>query len=319
MKLTISILNKFLLTSLLFLFLSVPALAFEATSADTVTLDVGQSKVGTYVVSGESISINGLVDGDLICAGKDIKITGKVTGDIICAGQTIDISGIVSRNLYTAGQTITLAQTASISGEALIAAQKATLLGVITRDLNLFSQDVTRDSLKVLGKTVITTAPATKDFNDGFKSFASAINVVRIITIYFAGLLFLLIAPHFFDRAETELKTRAKYSLVSGTVILLLGLISASLMIFMVLTIIGIPIAFMLYMFFSLYLIMSQVVVALFLGHLFFATANRSLAFTLGLLILSLLGQAPVIGELVALVVTIAGMGALYQAWHTSK
>jgi len=79
---------------------------------------------GNLYASGQTVKIEGKVDGDLICAGSQIIVAegGEVTGDLICAGQSVEISGTVDGDVRAAGYLVRVNSGASVGGELVGAA-----------------------------------------------------------------------------------------------------------------------------------------------------------------------------------------------------
>jgi hypothetical protein len=59
------------------------------------TLPAGAVVHDDLIVFGDSVEIDGTVDGDLISFGRNLTITGHITGDVISFGALTEISGIV--------------------------------------------------------------------------------------------------------------------------------------------------------------------------------------------------------------------------------
>jgi cytoskeletal protein CcmA (bactofilin family) len=135
---------KYVLATLVLLMVPAAALAARSDANMTTVLVKGDNRVGTYFGTGQSLTINGDVSGDLICAAQTVVINGTVGGDVICAAQTITINGSVAgsirsvaqvltinasvaRNLTIAGQDITLGNNAKVGGELLTAGQTVAL------------------------------------------------------------------------------------------------------------------------------------------------------------------------------------------------
>lgn len=105
----------------------------------------------TLFIAGNSVNVDGDVNGDVFCAGQTINISGRVSGDVICGGQTIHISGTVEGDVRLAGQSVTISS--AVGGNATIAGQNFTLesSGKIDGDLTIGSNNaviygpVTRD------------------------------------------------------------------------------------------------------------------------------------------------------------------------------
>lgn len=123
-------------------------------SGDSVTVSNSETIDSMLFAAGNSISINGEINGDVYCAGQNVTINGTVRGDVFCAGQNVRIAGTVEGSVRVAGQNVTL--DGSVAGSATVAAQSlttesnsrverdllggtqtATLNGVLGRDLAL--------------------------------------------------------------------------------------------------------------------------------------------------------------------------------------
>lgn len=106
------LMNKKIIFSLVFvLALSLLALPFishalVAKSGDTVT--VNEVVDGNFFAAGNMVTIAGTVNGDVFAAGNNVSITGTVNGDVFVAGSSIDISGKVNGNIRAAGSNISI-------------------------------------------------------------------------------------------------------------------------------------------------------------------------------------------------------------------
>lgn len=90
---------------------------------------------GDLICAGRQITVNGIVDGDILCAGQSLDINGLVKGDVRAAGQTVQITNTVNGNVHTAAQIFELSSGAVIKGELAYGAQSATLAGKVGQDL----------------------------------------------------------------------------------------------------------------------------------------------------------------------------------------
>jgi cytoskeletal protein CcmA (bactofilin family) len=135
------------------------ALAFEVRSADSVILPHDQVLTSSVLMAGKSVSIDGIVHGDVYCVGQNVVVSGLVDGDVLCAGQsirlsgvvtgnvrilgqTIDLSGTVQRNASIVGQTTTVAQDGSVNGELLFAGQTMAVNGLVGKSASGVGQTV---------------------------------------------------------------------------------------------------------------------------------------------------------------------------------
>lgn len=312
MKLT-TISLSFIIIIILSLFLKSAIYALDYKTADTFTLSTGTSVVGTYVVTANTIDIQGKVDGDLFCAGQDVKISGPVTGNIFCISDTINIASVVDRNIYLLGRDITVSPQASISGEAVIVGQDLVVSGFIKGDLTYAGQKASASSVIVTGQTRFLNSPTSYDFHEFLNFITSVIEISRFIAIFIIGLLFIRLFTEFFENSFTILKNNLKQSLITGIYLALVGIVITIFVIILLFSLVGIPLAVMFYMIFSLFLVISEILLSIYIGRIFIAKANIYMAFTLGMLIIVIVSQAPFIGPLLTAGLLLLGTGAVYQ------
>lgn len=127
-------------------------MAASGTGGDNVTLAKGDNRTGTFYATGNIVTINGDVDGDLVCFGQTVVVNGSVTGDVLCAaqnltvngpvtgsvrslGQLVTINGTVGRNVTVAAQSLVLGSGSHVIGEAAVAAQSVAINGPVDRDV----------------------------------------------------------------------------------------------------------------------------------------------------------------------------------------
>jgi hypothetical protein len=87
---------RVLVTATLFWCWAASAQAIVFKSGQDVSVPKGETINETLVATGQTVSIDGDVSGDVICAGQNISIAGNVNGDVLCAGQTVDVAGSVT-------------------------------------------------------------------------------------------------------------------------------------------------------------------------------------------------------------------------------
>jgi cytoskeletal protein CcmA (bactofilin family) len=143
--------------------LVVPVVALAASGDVNVTLAKGQTHTGTYYAAGQTVSVDGDVNGDVVCAAQTVTINGAVNGDVLCAGQTVTVNGpvtgsvrvagqtvnvnsTVGRNVTAAGQIVQLGSASHVTGEVALAGQNVTLDGPVDHAANLAAENVTMNS-----------------------------------------------------------------------------------------------------------------------------------------------------------------------------
>lgn len=134
-------------------FIAKPVFAKEAPKQ--VILSRDQVVTKDYFNAGDSVTINGTINGDAYLAGGNILINGTINGDLIATGGTIIVNGTVAHDIRAAaGQiiindskiggnlslgagTITISGNSTISGSMLAAAEQIQVLGTIEKEANL--------------------------------------------------------------------------------------------------------------------------------------------------------------------------------------
>lgn len=88
---------------------------------DTV-IEEGEVIEDDYVFAGQSLTVNGTIEGDLVAAGETITIgeTGVVEGDLLSGAQSIIIEGEVNDDTYVGGYLIQLGEGASLGDELIV-------------------------------------------------------------------------------------------------------------------------------------------------------------------------------------------------------
>ena len=101
-----------------------------------MTLPAGQTVDDNLFATGDSVIIDGVVNGDLIAFARrvtingtvtgnvltgasSVEVTGTVDGSIVSGGQTIQISGKVAHNVVGFGQSFTIGKDATVGGDVM--------------------------------------------------------------------------------------------------------------------------------------------------------------------------------------------------------
>jgi hypothetical protein len=97
---------------------------------------------GDVFCGGQTINISGTIKGDVICGGQTINISGNVDGNVRVGAQTVNLSGTISKNATIAAQTLNTDSKSKITGDASFAGTDMNLNGQIGRDLNAGGNNV---------------------------------------------------------------------------------------------------------------------------------------------------------------------------------
>lgn len=100
-------LTKWLIVPLvIFLILPLAALAATDQAGKNIYLKAGETVDDNYVVFGNTVTIEGIVNGDVIAGGNTVYVRGKVAGDVLVFGNEVDIDSEVSGNVRAVGNQV---------------------------------------------------------------------------------------------------------------------------------------------------------------------------------------------------------------------
>jgi len=85
-----------------------PASAAEIHKEQSYRLEKGQVVHDDLIVAGQSVEIDGTVDGDLIVFARSVTVRGHVTGDILGFAQEMRVDGTVDDNIRAFVNTLTI-------------------------------------------------------------------------------------------------------------------------------------------------------------------------------------------------------------------
>lgn len=139
---------------------SAPVLAADLRSGDTITVASGEVVDDDLYIAGESIVIDGTINGDLWAVASTITVNGAVNGGIVAAAKTINVNGDVAHTARLAGGTLniggnvdgdlivlgrdaSIASTARIGGDLLLGAGNVRIDGLIGGDVRGGAGEVT--------------------------------------------------------------------------------------------------------------------------------------------------------------------------------
>ncbi len=115
----LTVLCRLLMRGLLAIVFVVAPGRFSTAQAQNVDADTVIDR--DHYVFGDELSIDGVVNGDLVACARLIHINGTINGDLVAAGQVIVIGGTVTDDVRVACQVLQIRDTARI-GDDLISA-----------------------------------------------------------------------------------------------------------------------------------------------------------------------------------------------------
>lgn len=313
---------------------------------------------GDAYLAGGSILVDGTVNGDLLVIGGTIDVRGTVTGDIRAAGGQTTISGDVGRNVSAAGGSITIAENGEVRGDLAAAGGSVNIFGPVAREatvtagqttigtsiggdvnatgpVTLTSGTVIAGNLTYLSATQAQIDPAARVSGQitqnqpppdkkaptvtgilaGANLFLALMSFVSYLVL---GLILFSLFPIFGQRTSEILMKRPWSSLGIG---FLITLLTPVLILFLLVTILGVPLAILLLAIFTVTVFIAKLIAALTIGKLVFRLFSYRggwvWPFVAGLAIYEVLALIPVIGWLVIILALFFGLGALFlERWE---
>ncbi|ELR71929.1 hypothetical protein C900_02168 [Fulvivirga imtechensis AK7] len=319
------------------------------------TIIVNDSVKQDILVGGGNITLNGYVGDDVRCAGGSVNIMKGVGGDLVVTGGSISIGPgvVVSDNLFVSGGKIIFS--GEVRGMVKSAAGAFTMNGRVLGDMDCRGGELTIngavDGQSTLAAEEIIIGPQARFRNDvrywsrqGTVDFGNALQESQaifdpslkiesgrweffgfssfILLLWYLGtaLLMIFIIQYLFSktmkRAASTVKDSAAKSLGWG-VLFLIGVPIA--IVVAVFTVIGLPVAALLFIGYITILLFATVIVSLVAGHWINDTyyhsswSNRKLVFMAFaiFIILKLATLTPVIGPLIMLLLACMVFGGI--------
>lgn len=312
------------------------------------TIDIAGQVKGDVFCAGMHVTISGTVDGDVMCAAQTITISGTVNGDVRLAGQTVDIGGQVQRNATIASQSFTLTGEGKIGNDLSLGVNDATIHGDVNRDLTAGGADITianrvgrnvkatvtnldLTSKASVGGNLDYTSAQDADIADGAQVAGSTnrseppkraesdtvlVSGLGVMLYVIASLMILSLALVFLFPGV--LRQATDLALANPLRTFIFGFLAwfavPVLVIVLMITILGIPLALLLLGIWMLLLFLAGPFFSFYIGRLLLRnTRNPFLMMAVGSLLVLVLYFIPIIGWLLWFVVMIMGTGMLLQ------
>ncbi len=311
---------------------------------------------GDLVAAAGRIRVEHAVGGDSVLAAGSIEVYGNIGDDLRAVGGVISVSGRVGGETVLAGGSVSLGPHSEINGRAWIAGhdivvggrlrnglkiygKNVLLLGEVAGDIEINAEqieilgsarilgDVTYSSnheIKIDPKARITGKvvrnPGTFEFYRPHAAFPAwrAFRPMLLLGLLAAGILLYAVVPRFTLATARTIHASPLKSVGLGAAIFFS---LPPVILLLVITIIGIPIALALFALYATALLIGYLAVAFFVGNLLLSAARRrqsepGFGWRIGalagaLVILMLSRHLPYIGDLLILMALFAGVGAI--------
>jgi hypothetical protein len=261
------------------------------------------------VVNGETLALGASVHvtpqaelhGRAWLAGNEVAIGGRVGGEVKAYGRYITVSGELNGPVQLSAERIELKPTARVNGDLtyssthrIVIHDGAVVSGKVSREAGVF--EIPRPHFKIPG--------------------LGALRPLLLLGLFAFGLLLYAVFPRYTVSATRTLETAPLKSLGLGAALFFSG---PPVLLLLVITIIGIPVALVLAALYAVAVLAGYLIAAFFIGGRLARLAGqtldrpawRLLALAVALTALWLLRQIPYAGGLIGLAALLFGLGAL--------
>lgn len=295
---------------------------------------------GDVIVGGSFVRITGDIGGNLRTFGSQVEIEGTVAKNVTVAGGVVTIkeNADIGWDLIIAGGMVSV--NGPVHGIINAAAGNLELNSLVEQGVNAKidkeGQFLIKDNAEIKGPVNYTwhkdaqisdgaviegevnrTEPSysgsTKDTKEIISKAFWGMKLFKFAALLLIGLILLAIFGKFSEKIAD--KMQEKFGLGLGIGFLVVALTPLAFIILMI-TIIGIPLAFLWVAALGVIFHISKVFASLFLGKLILEKllkkkkADKYLSFLIGLVLLSIVGLIPILGWLVWSVFTLAALGS---------
>ena len=326
----------------------------EGTNALTIGADVVFAEEAICIANG--LDVQGQAQKDLwLLASADIQFQGKAQGDLRLASRAAVINGIAHENLLAYANGLQLTTNSVVQGEALLFGNTVICEGIVEGNARIIAPSaalggrwagnvhVQANEIRIAPDTQIAgnlkyscptplvyppsvqiagtveeqpLLPARQSWSNQL-----VLNGYFFLAALLVGMPFVGFFPLYVGKTVRTLRTSPFRSFMVGAITLLFG---PFLIVFLFLSAIGMPLAFILGAFYASLAYLSHIVVALWIGHLFLRPAGpASFARVLstlaaGLFVIYFIAALPGVAPYLFPLIILPGMGALLIATRQS-
>lgn len=314
----------------------------------------------SVAAAGEDVTFDGKINGIAFGASNKLALNGTTDYGML-AGNVITVDGTINNDLVIAGNLVTINKEATINRDTIIAASDVEISGTFNRNISIYASKVTFKNTNIkgnvklyvnqinvqqdtnitgtlsypedsvykvqegvqIGKTVKTEAIQTEDDENFFATVSAKIWSFLCLTLVFAAIT--LLFPNLFTKINEKYE-KMEFSEVievftKGLVVLILVPI---ITILLFCTLIGVPLAIILLLFYGIAIYLSTIFTAYLLGYkiwqkVFNKEINVLALGLIGLFILFLCSLIPGVRTLVSIITTLIGLGLIVTIFKKQK
>lgn len=307
---------------------------------------------GDLIAIARKIEVNGEISGDLIAIATEIEVNGRIEGNSRVLFNNFNLNGFVGKNINALGDKIKTGKNSFIGWELLSIGNKMEIEGEINGESNLYGENIylnsntnknsrvvlrgENQSLEISPETTVSGSfsySADKEIEienkENFKEGSyfnkntekKNNNKKNAGSLMFSILSSLLVASFFvyFLKGIKEKTTNNLINFKSKDLLPVLAFLFLIpiIALFLFVTIIGIPLSFLLFSFYFLVIYLAKIVSIVFISDLLFEkfakNKNYFLFLLLGVSGSCLIFSMPLIGFATKFIATIFGLSALIK------
>lgn len=299
----------------------------DSDSAGNITVDKSTVIKDNYFTAGNTVVVEGEIQKDLFAFAQSVDMSGKVGGNVFTGANAIKINGSVGGDIYAGGASVEIGKNAVIEGDLIMGAGNATVDGKINGKIWAGTGTLTFGSSAVVAKEIVYSSDNVAKVNSSAKinqitqkiapKPEKSKEVKSQITNHFLGFLMMLLVgvlmltllSKWTKSASEQIKTHFWKTLGWGFLILVATPIA---LIIALVTVIGIPLAFITGALYFIAIYLAKIIFAFALGE--YISKQKWLpiwSLTLGLAIVAILCALPYIGGFIGFVALLLGLGGL--------
>ena len=268
---------------------------------------------------GYSLRINGTIGSNAVLYGNDIRIAPRavIEKDLHFGGGTVNIGGVIHGQAAGAADKLTIS--GIIDGDVEVEADRILVIAPAEIRGNfkyISEQEAVIDEDVIIGGDVDWIEPKNKELykEDSGSAFGTIFKIILFLMSLATGLILILLFRQHAREAITETANRFWGTLAIGclsVIIIVGGALVAGVLV------VGLPLALMLVAIGMILLYIGKIYAAILIGRLVSSGFKRdgriALGFELiiGLIILYILFEIPILGTIVYLAAYVVGSGAI--------
>lgn len=304
---------------------------------------------GDIACMAQTIKINGLVDGNIRAAAQTVEVNSvvyrnltvvaqrlvlapksQIKGDIFFGVQNVELGGLMGRDLAGAGETINI--TGSLLRNATITGSNLSVIetGKIGGNLDYYIEKTATASIeeKNIKGTVVRhdietpQRPTKEEMIKTAQAASFSKTIYGILAFSLVGFVLM-----YFDKKNTEKRLLAitKKPFITGLIGLAVFIVYPIAFVILLATVIGIPLAFVSLLVYIIALITASLYSSMVYGNVIVEKLYKNTSLSpywqmiIGVILLGLLVNIPVVGWMLSLASLCMGLGAYFVSFAPEK